>query len=74
MKVNKSRGYAFTISGKFLDHPVDFYNGLYSSGSYAGEYRGELVYLSGIACKSFKGGRELYARFKIFEDFHYKDN
>jgi len=72
-KLDKSKGYAFTIDKPWLDYPVEFYHGLYSPGSYAGKYRGEIIYLSGIGCKLFKYGRDEYASLKLFEQFHSKD-
>ncbi len=64
--LDKSRGFAFSVSAEYLSHPVKFYNGLYSSGSYAGVYKKSLVYLSGVMCKTFPGGREKAAKFHLW--------
>lgn len=72
-ELDKSGGYAFTVNAPFLDGSVDFYRGLYSPGSYAAMYRDKLIYLSGILCRFSTRGREGYAKFKLFEYFHYKE-
>ena len=65
--IDKSKGYAFTLNKHWMDHPVDFYHGLYSPGSYAGEYNGNLIYLSGVVCKCNIKGREDVARIEILK-------
>ena len=65
--LDKSKGYSFTVDRPWLDHPVDFYKGLYSTGSHAGEYKGELIYLSGVGCRTFKGTLEQYASLVLYE-------
>jgi len=65
IKLDKSKGFAFEIDLCYLDKPIKFYHGLYSKESYAAEYKGNLVYLSGVACICCKGGREEIARNRI---------
>ena len=56
-KLDKSKGFAFEIDLCYLSESVRFYNGLHSSGSYAAEYKGNLIYLSSPSCKCNPEGR-----------------
>jgi len=60
--IDKSKGLAFTVDG------IDFYRGLYSSGSYIALVDNREVYLPSPACRTSKLSLEDLARMYIREE------
>ena len=65
--IDKSKGLSFFVDG------VDFYRGLYSTGSHIASVDGREIYLSGILCRSSSLSLKETARRQIRETLYYEN-